>query len=269
MTAVPLIALLVALAACAGGGPPPAPGAPPPAAPPSASSPADDLLRRLERSTDDLRSISARILYRSWDAVLEQQELRGGVLVYEVGAEQRRRLGVFFDIVIRGDHRRDHRKDYIFDGNWLVEVDYERKLLIKRQIAAPGRDFDPLRLGEGPFPLPIGQKRDEVVANFEVTILDKTSDPWLADRLAGRELLGLLLIPRPGAKHARDFKRIEVFYDAKTLLPSGVHTMEPTDDTKTVCLFDQKRNSAVDVERLTIPQPDPREWQIDVQPWAD
>lgn len=265
MPAVTLIAILVSLAACA------APAqAPAPATPPAAASPADDLLLRLERSADDLRTISAKVVYRTWDSVLEAQELRSGALVYEVGAGERRRVGIFFDVVVRGNARHPNRRDYIFDGNWLVEVDHERKLLIKRQIAEPGRSFDPLRLGEGPFPLPIGQKRDEVVARFNVTLIEKTTDPWLADRLAGREVTGLLLVPRPGSLHEKDFARVEVFYDAKTLLPAGVHAVEPEPkaDTKTVFLSDQKRNSAIDADRLTIPQPDPREWEIDVQPWG-
>jgi hypothetical protein len=271
MLAAPLLSLLALLAACAAGGPPveppPPPPAPPATDPPALATPADDLLRRLERSADDLRTFSSSVLYRSYDAVLEQQELRSGELVYEVGGE-RKRLGIFFDRVVRGTARREHRRDYIFDGHWLVEVDHERKLLIKRQIAEPGRAFDPLRLGEGPFPLPIGQKRDEVVARFEVAILEKASDPWLAERLAGRAVLGLLLVPRPGERHAKDFARVELFYDAATLLPAGVHAVEPKGDTKTVYLFEQKRNSAIDEDRLTIPQPD-REWRIDVQPWRE
>lgn len=273
MLAAPLIALLAALPACAGrlpaAPPPPAPAAAPvPAAPPGAApseGPADDLLRRLERSADDLRTLSAAVVYRSHDAVLEQTELRSGELVYQVAGD-RRRVGIFFDRVIRGTSSREHHKDYIFDGSWLVEIDYERKLLIKRQVVEPGRSFDPLRLGEGPFPLPIGQKRDEVVARFEVALLEKTSDPWLADRLAGAVVAGLELTPRPGTPHAKDFASVELFYDSKTLLPVGVHAIEPKGDTKTVFLRDHKLNSAVDEARLKIPEPDPREWQIDVQP---
>jgi len=41
----------------------------------------------------------------------------------------------------------------------------------KRQVVAPGESFDPLSI-DGPFPLPLGQKRETVLARFDVKLIE-------------------------------------------------------------------------------------------------
>jgi hypothetical protein len=244
---------------------PPTTSESPPAAQPAT---VEDLLRRLERGDDDLRSLSAEVTYRTWDAVLEKQELRVGTVVLETTGDARR-LGIAFDELIVDRRKRKQRKQYVFDEGWLVEIDHERKMFIKQQIVRPGERFDPLALGEGPFPLPIGQAREQVLARFEASLLDRTQDPWLAPLLAGRQTEGLLLIPKPGAPEARDIARVELFYDLQSLVPVGVHVVEPGGDTKTAYLRNQRRNEPIDPEMLRVQEPDPRLWQIDIRPWRE
>ncbi|MHC4786473.1 MAG: LolA family protein, partial [Planctomycetota bacterium] len=166
--------------------------------------------------------------------------------------------------------RREHRKHYIFDGSWLVEIDHEAKIFIKRQIVPPGQQFDPLKLGEGPFPLPVGQPKDEVRARFKVRVLLKPKDETLAERLADRDVEGLLLVPKPGTALAEDVKEMEVFYDRQSLLPAGVRVTEVNGDRKTVVLTNLKRNAGVDERKLSIEEPDARDgWRKDIEPWRN
>ncbi len=253
--------------------PPPAASPRPEAGSPDDAADADVLLRRLEENARDLRSFGASVIYRTWDSVLEKRETRQGALVYQVAEGGKRRFGILFTKRILNDRQREQRKQFVFDGDWLVEIDHETKMFIKRQVVPPGEKFDPLKLGEGPFPLPIAQARDDVVARFEATTLDRPGDEWLAARLESRiergEVEGLLLVPKPQTPLAEDLARVELFYDRATLLPVGVHTVEPKGDSKTAFLSDVERNQPIDPEMLRIDEPDPRLWQIDIRPWGE
>ena len=245
---------------------PPPPGTQPADAPEASDKlTAEDLLVLLERSTDDLRDFEADLTYYKWDELLQQQQIRTGHLIYQVRpADGSKRFAIIFERLFVGARARDHRKHYIFDGSWLVEKDHEAKQFIKRQIVPPGRRFDPLKLGEGPFPIPIGQPRDEVLASFEVALAEVPADGLLS-KLSG--VYGLVLTPKLGTHEAKDLSRAELFYDRETLLPRGINVVETNGDSKTVLLRDLKRNLGVDESKLDTSEPDPKEWQIDIRPW--
>ncbi len=238
------------------------------------------LLDRLEHSADDLRNFRAKVRYDKWEAFLESRQIRGGELVYEVDeCDGSKRFAITFTQLVVDDARLEQRKEYIFDGGWFVEKDHQQKLFIKRQIVAPGEEFDPLKLGEGPFPLPIGQPKEEVLARFDVKLLDTPSDAVLASLFerAKVEAEGLELTPKPGTPEAEDFHRVELFYDSTTLLPVGIVIFDaeafdlddPDGRDRTMAfMFDHQRNQGVDaaVIDITTPKADAG-WQIDVRPW--
>ena len=236
------------------------------------------LLDRLERSAEDLRDFQAKIRYDTWDAVLEEKQIRSGELIYQVDPDDHtKRFAILFDTFIFNNRQEKESKHYIFADGWLVEVDHNRKQFIKRQIVAPGEEFDPLKLGEGPFPLPIGQPKNEVLARFDVKLLDAPSDPLLAKRLTDRDVQGMVLFPKPSTPEAEKFQRVELFYDSATMLPVGINAvtaraLDPDDpdssNRKIVLLTNLKRNEGVDELKLSIAEPDKRQWDIDIRPWA-
>ena len=235
------------------------------------------LLDRLERSAEDLRDFQARIRYDIWDAATEEKQIRSGELIYQVNpVDGSKRFAILFDTFIFGNRQEKEAKHYIFADGWLVEVDHNRKQFIKRQIVAPGEEFDPLKLGEGPFPLPIGQPKNEVLARFDVQLLDAPSDPFLAKMLTDRDVEGMVLFPKSQTPEAEKFQRVELFYDRETMLPIGINAVaadaiDPDDpnsgNRKTVLLMDLKRNEGVDETMLSIAEPDKRQWDIDIRPW--
>ncbi len=100
--------------------------------------------------------------------------------------------------------------------------------------------------------------------------LHEPTDETLAERLAGRDVDGLLLVPKPNTPEAEDFERAEIFYDRQSLLPVGVSLTEANGDRKTVILSNLKRDAGVDESKLSIEEPDARDgWRKDVEPWKD
>ncbi len=248
---------------------PAAPAAQPPAAPPGPQlDPAvDDLLTKLEKSATDLNSFTADVTYEKEDVVLGRRELRTGNLIYRLNPDNSKSFAILFDSTIVNDKKRAEEKHYIFNGRWLAEVDHKNKQFIKREVVPPGKQLDPLKLGEGPFPLPVGQPKAQVLARFDVTKADLPKEGRLKDL---RNVDGLLLVPKPGGPQAQDFAKVELFYDRETLLPVGIHTVEANGDHKTIRLTKVQRNPVLDaaaLAKLDIKEPDAREWRIDVRPW--
>jgi len=201
--------------------------------------------------------------------MLQRREIRGGEILYDVRPDDgSRRFAILVTSVSIANRRNNQNKRYIFDGSWFVEIDYDNHMFTKRQIVAPGERFDPLKLGEGPFPLPVGQRRDDVLARFEASLLEGTQHKVLAKFLADKAVEGLKLVPRPSTPQAEEIAEVEIFYDAATLLPLGIVLTETNGDRKTVMLRHIKRNEGIDESKLSIEAPDPKDWQIDVRPWG-
>jgi hypothetical protein len=226
----------------------------------------DALLTRLEAGAKDLTSFAAKITYEKEEALLARTETRTGEIIYRIDGEKKA-FAVLFDKRIIGSRLETRLYHYVFDGRWLAEIDHENKQFIKREIVPPGKVLDPLKLGEGPFPLPIGQAKADVLARFDVTRLEVPKEGLLKSL---QNVDGLLLTPKPNVPEARDYQRVEIFYDRATSLPVGINAVETNDDRKTVRLTDLQRNPAMDkamLKKLDIAEPDARTWRIDIRPW--
>jgi hypothetical protein len=230
------------------------------------------LLDEIERAGDDLRTFTADILYQVEDDLLGDKVIRAGEIIYDMGDEKGRSIAILFDERIANRRRREQLKHYIFSGRWLVEIDHDDRLFYKREIVAPGESFDPLKLGEGPFPVPVGQSRDDVVKRFYVGKIH-LPQYGLLRRLEGKyQLDGLRLRPRPDTAMAKDVKHIDIFYDRATRLPAGVDLVEVTGKRKTARLDDLRRNPELDAAaraKLSVEEPDPKEWKVEIEPWKD
>lgn len=226
------------------------------------------LLDRLEVAGKALTTLVGRVALERQDALVGDNELRRGRLVLEQQNGARSfafRFEEFIDVNGRSDRHLDH---WIYSDGWLCELDARNKSFTKRQIVAPGQQLDPLKLGEGPFPIPTGQPKSEVLARFEVCLASLPSDVPLWKNLAGVD--GLRLTPKSGSGMESEFKTVEVFYDHETLAPLGVRLTKPNLDTTIVRVSAFTVNAPLSEEdraSLKIPDPDPKLWAIDVRPW--
>src|SRR6185295_13773023 len=99
---------------------------------------------------------------------------------------------------------------------------YKKTTQVTRTVLQPGEKMNLLKLGEGPFPLPIGQKKEDVYRLFDVKqIAPNPKDP--------PDSIHLQLKPKPGTAFARRFGMIDVWVDRKTHFPAKIRT-EGTDE---------------------------------------
>lgn len=190
------------------------------------------LLERLDEHGQTLREFVAQVALSESDASTGLGSVRTGVVRYQsAGAAGSPRLRVSFVSRAEDDGPpRAERLEYLLDGSWLTERNYRRKAEVRRQVVRPGQTLNLFRLGEGPFPLPIGQKPQDVHRQFEVS------------RLEG-EANALRLVPREGTRLWSRFATIDVWVDEQTGFPVKIETLNRQETTvRTTVLSDLKLN---------------------------
>lgn len=224
------------------------------------------LLDRLEAAGRETRSLEADLTLIRFDALLEESETRLGQVLLTRDGETTRVAIVFDEFIDGSGHGEQWRQHWVYAGGWLDELDHRQKRYVRRQLVMPGEAIDPLKLGEGPIPLPIAQKKEEVLARFEVLEPPPPSPPLL-DRL--EDCVGIRLVPRAGTDLAKDTAYIELFYDRATLAPRGIRVLDLNGDRDTVLLRRPVVNGELGEPQkslLLLESPDPAEWAWDVRP---
>ena len=240
---------------------------------------ADALLTRLEKSDEKLSSIQAEVVYDKIMVIAGDRQIRAGKLFFENKAdaatgEKHRRFAITFEgkrqLGVKVETKQQH---YIFDGEWLIEKLVADKQIIKRQVVKPGEKFDPLKIGEGPMPIPIGQKKEDITARYDVTLVaatDGLEDESLKEFVEGA--WQLKLVPKVGAD--RNFKEIRLWYreesklDGKPVLPRMARTVDSADDVSLVQLIKLKINETLDETQFDSNLPD-ASWSVAVHPYRD
>lgn len=234
--------------------------APPRPAPGASFRNADELLVALEDADRGMSSLVAQVVYQKTLVTVGDTQTRSGRL-YFVSDRAGRRFAIEFDTFVRGDGTIDNDPQlYIFDGQWLLDKRSRDKRFTKKQVVPPGQKFDPLKIGEGPFPIPVGQKRDDILARYNAELLAPEAGIDPKDRKSLDFVKGayqLRLVPRPDRPDQDKFKEIRLWYradapDGGRLLPRMARTVavgaEPGEDgnTSVVRLVNVKVNTPVD-----------------------
>ena len=141
----------------------------------------DRILTELETADRGMRDLRAQIVYDRIDRTLGDRQYRSGELLFRdrtpEGQTQRagmRSFVVRFDRYADLDVQRELNESWAFDGRWLIERNDDDKTFRKREITRVGEEVDPLRLGEGPLPIPIGQRKSDILERYEVELVELT-----------------------------------------------------------------------------------------------
>ncbi|MGC8625698.1 MAG: LolA family protein [Phycisphaerae bacterium] len=185
------------------------------------------ILKALRTRGESLHNFQAHLVVRVDHLRTAEKDMNLGHIWY-----QRRRGETRFDIrfntlVVDGAIAKRHADhDIVFDGRWLIDRNGSAKIFRKIEIAPPGHKFNPLRLGQGPIPIPIGQKPAEVEKEFHLRLLaNKTMPP---------HTVGLRLIPRDKAEFT--FVKVDFWIDTKTWLPVKIVRTAPDGTPTTAAL---------------------------------
>lgn len=235
---------------------------------------AEALLDALESADAGIENLTARIHYRKFFAIQSDEQERRGRLYFKTtrGDEESapvRRFAVTFDELIVAGRRETTEQHYAFDGQWVIEKTPEDKQFTKRQVVPPGESFDPLKIGEGPFPVPIGQKKADILSRFQAVLTpigEGLEDPTLVAFSEHHGLVQLLLTPRAGTVESGDFESVRIWYEpGGHMLPRIAKTVTPVGDESLVVLLDPRVNGVIEdgVFDTTIPPAD-EGWHVHI-----
>jgi outer membrane lipoprotein-sorting protein len=225
---------------------------------PSISSRAMAILEDLEAAGETYRSIKANVTYIVNNKLTGDVETRTGWVAYQqAGKDQPARFRVSFDTLAMGEGRPTKQKvDYIFDGQWLKVAKHNIKSLTHYQVAAEGETVEPLRIGKGPFPVPFGQKVEDVTRYLDVEVKDRDKDaPKGSDYL--------LLTPHKENRSLVNFNRLELWIDRQRHLPVKVRTVDESHNVVTVNFSDIETKAEMKPEWFTFEKP--ADWSLQIE----
>jgi outer membrane lipoprotein-sorting protein len=236
---------LLVLASCASSSRAAGPSQLTPASQPSrpgeltADSTVDEVLDALDARGKDLKDFSATVKLDDMDNSSGEDTINSGKVILQRKGEDDARIRVNFTSkqVEKKIFKVNH--EYVLDNGTMVERDYDQKKETRNQVLKPGQKLDLFKLGEGPFPLPLGQKKEDVLNIFEVQKMpaDKNDPPGT---------IHLKLTPKVGTDFAKNYLNIDVWVDLASKMPRRIQTVDVNNtDTRTTDLMDVKINSGV------------------------
>jgi hypothetical protein len=228
-----------------------------------ADAPIDAVLDALHARGEDLRDFQSEVRLIETDEALGQATSRLGTVWYQNAPDEQARIRVTFTQREQRNMLIDERVEYMLERGWLIDRDYRRQVEVRRQVLRPDERIDLLRLGEGPFPLPIGQPREEVHRLFDVQRVDPSADDPAAT-------IRLRLIPRPGTQFERRFESIDAWVDLESHMPVRIETVDANQITVRMTeLSDIQVNVGLGDEHFRLPAIDERQWDRHDEPFVE
>ncbi len=225
-------------------------------------SPADHILDALDARGRDLTDFTADVTLETIDPVALSSDKRSGKVWYHKQAPGDERIRVTFTKRQKNEGRTIKQKiDYLLDDGWLTERDYESSKQMRRQVLKPGEKINLLKLGEGPFPLPLGQKKEDVHQMFDVKKLDPSHDLDESVKPPA-DTVRVQLTPKPDGQFSDDFKTINVWVDLASGMPRRIETLDVHAATiRTTDLENVKINTSTNDDAFKLEKLDLDKWE--------
>ncbi|MEP0844395.1 MAG: hypothetical protein HRF43_16980 [Phycisphaerae bacterium] len=228
-----------------------APASRPASAPAVALDPAvERILDRLEAKGREIKDIECRIVYLKEDPIFNGEERFEGVLLFKED-KPNPLFHIRFDRSVANGRPSDKKEWHVFDGQWYTEAREKTLTKIKHQVLRPGENRQLFRLGQGPFPLPFGQTKADIVKHLSVRLIPP--DPKAPKTLADTDHLECT--PLPGTELDRKYETIHFWIDRALAMPRRVQTVEKEQGDKITADFsDARTNTGIAGSRLSLPE---------------
>ena len=228
-------------------------------APIAADASADQVLDALKARGDTMRDFSCDVGVTEVDEATADSSSHGGKVLFQKLDNGDGRIRVSFNQSTQGTKIFKEQHEYTLAKGWLIDRDYDKKNEVRRQVVRPGEKLNLLKLGEGPFPLPVGQDRADVKKEFDVTKVDAAKDD-------PADTVHLQLKPKAGSDFSRKFTQIDVWVDRTVGMPVRIVTRDSSGDrTQTTDLTHIRLNQGLGDADFTLPKVDG--WDVTEEPY--
>ncbi len=231
----------------------------------------ETVLDRIERADSDLKDLQAKIKYsvvqllKASPSDPDEVENYFGTIKF-LKRPETAQFYIHFEKWNDGTlWMTDPQQWYIFDVEWLTTAKENCRSSEREQIVRPGEKTDLFKLGRGPFPLPFGQSKADMLEQFDVRLVPPSGDdPQTTDHLICKA--------KPDSKVAERFERIELFVsnDARSPLlglPVQIIAYKGDGQTRETVTFEQvKKNKGLKPKRDFSLPPLTRKWEVSERP---
>ena len=238
--------------------------------------PLDRELAAIEAAANEIQHLQATLRYDRVQGLLGSREVRMGTLQYDAGSSDPdaeatpARFRLHLDRLFVNGRPREQDRSYIYDGHWMAERLDDQRIFIRREVTpqaepaltggSPASTRDPLKLGEGPFPLPLNMDREELQTRFHIEIID--DEPSGDDE--STDPLHLRLTPREGFRS--ESAQIDIWYDRDSHLPQRVEAIDDfeSQNRSTFILTNPDLKPEFDEATFDTSPPEQGDWDIQI-----
>jgi hypothetical protein len=210
------------------------------------------ILDRLEKAGEKYTTVQSDVVMHIRSPLTGDITERTGSVAYQKGTKDKKEPSKFrisFETLQQDEGPRMKEKiDYIFDGQYLTEDNYKLKTRTRYQLAAKNEKIEPLKIGQGPFPMPFGQKTADILEYLTpVTRKPNKKDPKNTDYIK--------LLPNEKNKDRVNFVRLEMWVDKTTNLPVKIVSKTKNKDVRTVTLTNTRTTVKIDPRLFNVKKP--------------
>jgi len=206
------------------------------------------ILTQLKQKTTNLTSYRAELEYRFKQPLLESETLRKGVLYYQK-SDEKSMLRVNFQTLKQDDEKeRKYSEHFIFDGIWLIRIDYQIKKAERRQLAEPNKPADPFELASRDLPVIGFTKIEDLKKQFEIKLVQQNKDE-------AKTSFHLHLKVKPDSTY-KDWPAIDLWIDKKSYLPAKIIALTTEEDIYEIKFLKPMVNKKIDAKvfKFDIPK---------------
>jgi hypothetical protein len=184
----------------------------------------EKILDRLEKRGDTVNDLACKVKQKMVGKVVGEVITKEGELKYLRGSDGSNPRFYIHFAKIDQDGFDLKPESYVFDGRWFIDAKESTRTVNRREIVHAGEKLNLFSVEDSPFPLPFGQKKAEILKNFDVKLLP----PAPKDPANTKECRHLLCIPKPGTQKAQEYAQIDFYIDPKLDLPTTIVAQRKT-----------------------------------------
>jgi len=183
--------------------------------PQSKPDPVDAILKQLNDNTLKLKYYQGKIEYKTIQPLYESEAIRKGDLYYAKFGEKSK-LRINFQTLKQDDEKEEkYIEQYIFDGIWLTQINYQIKTVRKYQLTEPNKPVDAFDVASNNIPLIGFTKTENLKKQFDITLVDPNKDK-------PPTFFQLHLTVKPNSTYKDDYVSLDFWIDKKPSLPTKI-----------------------------------------------
>jgi outer membrane lipoprotein-sorting protein len=207
-----------------------------------------EYLKKLRQRTKELNTFECTIEYLFNQPLLESKTLKKGVLYYRKSGDKSK-LRINFKTLKQDDYKEEKfREEYIFDGVWLTQLDYEIKAARLVQQAEPDEPVDAFDLAKRNFPMIGFSKAEDLTKEFEIGPAEELT-------IEGKKYIRFDFEVKSGSIYEQEYKTVDLWIDKKLLLPAKIVAVTTEDDIYEIQFKKARLNKKIDPKVFEVKIP--------------